>query len=176
MIYKDYFTPSTVIEENHLEHHGVLGMKWGVRRYQNADGSLTAKGKVRVSKEYKKAAIKGNEALRKNYNKMYFDSYNKAADKMNNGEIDKFNKAQEKKYGKDFANREGYTDDYMDIFDKEFSNFMNQTLLDFYESNESYKKGQDLVKQYGMEKWDDLVKTNEAGIRELRSQLKKARG
>ena len=70
MIYKDYFTPSTVIEENHLEHHGVLGMKWGVRRYQNADGSLTAKGKVRVSKEYKKAAIKGNEALRKNYNKM----------------------------------------------------------------------------------------------------------
>ena len=67
-------------------------------------------------------------------------------------------------------------DDYIDIFDKEFSNFMNQTLLDFYESNESYKKGQDLVKQYGMEKWDHLVKTNEAGIRELRSQLKKARG
>ena len=95
---------------------------------------------------------------------------------MNNGEIDKFNKAQEKKYGKDFANREGYMDDYMNIFDKEFSNFMNQTLLDFYESNESYKKGQDLVKQYGMEKWDDLVKTNEAGMRELRSQLKKARG
>ena len=102
------------------------------------------------------------------------ESYNKAANKMNNGEIDKFNKAQEKKYGKDFANREGYMDDCMDIFDKEFSNFMNQTLLDFYESNESYKKGQDLVKQYDMEKWDDLVKTNEAGIRELRSQLKES--
>lgn len=31
---------------NELCHHGVKGQKWGVRRYQNADGSLTAKGRV----------------------------------------------------------------------------------------------------------------------------------
>lgn len=30
-----------------LEHHGILGMKWGVRRYQNKDGSLTNAGKAR---------------------------------------------------------------------------------------------------------------------------------
>lgn len=30
-----------------LTHHGVLGQKWGVRRYQNAGGSLTSKGKER---------------------------------------------------------------------------------------------------------------------------------
>ena len=32
---------------NELYHHGVVGMKWGVRRYQNKDGSLTNAGKRR---------------------------------------------------------------------------------------------------------------------------------
>ena len=33
-----------------LYHWGIKGMKWGVRRYQNADGSLTPKGKKRLAK------------------------------------------------------------------------------------------------------------------------------
>ena len=33
-----------------LMHYGVKGMKWGVRRYRNADGSLTPKGKKHYSK------------------------------------------------------------------------------------------------------------------------------
>lgn len=33
---------------NELYHYGVKGMKWGVRRYQNKDGSLTLAGKKRV--------------------------------------------------------------------------------------------------------------------------------
>lgn len=33
-----------------LNHHGILGQKWGVRRYQNEDGTLTAAGKARYGK------------------------------------------------------------------------------------------------------------------------------
>ena len=33
-------------EDNYLAHHGVMGQKWGVRRYQNPDGSLTAEGRI----------------------------------------------------------------------------------------------------------------------------------
>lgn len=36
--------------EDYLMHYGIKGMKWGVRRYQNADGTLTAKGEKRLAK------------------------------------------------------------------------------------------------------------------------------
>lgn len=39
------------MDNNELMHHGILGMKWGVRRYQNKDGSLTPTGKKRVKSE-----------------------------------------------------------------------------------------------------------------------------
>lgn len=60
-----------------LYHHGVQGMKWGVRRYQNADGSLTAAGKRRrakaesaqkkETKEKAKAAKKAEKAKKASY-------------------------------------------------------------------------------------------------------------
>ena len=60
-----------------LYHHGILGQKWGVRRYQNPDGSLTAAGEKRYNGkngELKKAKDDYRIA-KKQYNKSYNKSY-----------------------------------------------------------------------------------------------------
>lgn len=45
----DYnYEKSTLTE---MYHHGILGQKWGVRRYQNEDGTLTPAGKERYLKD-----------------------------------------------------------------------------------------------------------------------------
>lgn len=38
---------------NYLSHHGIKGQKWGIRRFQNEDSSLTAEGEERYSKKSK---------------------------------------------------------------------------------------------------------------------------
>lgn len=37
------------MESNYLTHYGIKGQKWGIRRYQNSDGSLTSAGRKRYS-------------------------------------------------------------------------------------------------------------------------------
>ena len=54
--------------KNELYHYGVSGQKWGVRRYQNGDGSYTSEGKKRYkksssSKSKKKAIVIGAAAV-----------------------------------------------------------------------------------------------------------------
>lgn len=46
-----------------LQHHGIKGQKWGVRRFQNPNGSLTTAGKQRVSEAKKRIDAKNRGTL-----------------------------------------------------------------------------------------------------------------
>lgn len=91
----NYYDPDVIM------HHGIKGMKWGVRRYQNEDGTLTAAGKKRaaksLTKEYRKSRKtdprtdflklnRANSAARDYYRTQRtrnFLTYRKAESKMN---------------------------------------------------------------------------------------------
>ena len=51
------------MDNKYLQHHGIPGMKWGKRRYQNKDGSLTPAGQKRYDRDQRENAgkKKGNK-------------------------------------------------------------------------------------------------------------------
>lgn len=68
--------------ENELKHWGILGMHWGIRRYQNPDGSLTPEGRERYSKQLKKSIEKENKYGGKVVNSVY-EEFNKKLPELN---------------------------------------------------------------------------------------------
>lgn len=66
--------------QSYIEHHGIKGQRWGIRRYQNPDGSLTDLGRKRygATKDIKKAYRENNKNLTFTAVNMdtYMDKYN----------------------------------------------------------------------------------------------------
>lgn len=62
-----------------LAHHGIKGQRWGVRRFQNADGSLTSAGKKRLEKSEKRDV----KWATRNYDKISSKARKKVSKELN---------------------------------------------------------------------------------------------
>lgn len=80
----EYYT--TTSSGYYLVHSGVLGMKWGIRRYQNEDGTLTPEGRIRYGKQAAKAYFKQDMLRRKQEKANDFKTYKKLGKKIRKAE------------------------------------------------------------------------------------------
>ena len=78
--YENPFKVDTKTPINQLYHHGVMGMKWGVRRYQNPDGTRTAVGKRRERNSQQSQMTENKKQKKK-----------KGIDHLSNEELKKIN-------------------------------------------------------------------------------------
>lgn len=136
MLYDDLVTPGS-----YICHHGIKGQKWGVRRYQNPDGSLTEEGKRRYNSLIEKAKVEANSIMKRTIH----IPWNRAADKINNGLTDQYNDEWIKKHGEnDFENPEyynGYNELWMKLYNQEVDRYYNEVLR----NTRNYRLAQQIV-------------------------------
>lgn len=90
-------------EYNYLEHHGIVGQKWGVRRYQNMDGSLTVEGKKRY-KSTSRLALRELPDYRKNL-KTVKKEFKKYKTENKRTKFANVSLKEKKKIGREYVNK-----------------------------------------------------------------------
>lgn len=141
-----------ILRDDELYHYGVKGMKWGIRRYQNKDGSLTEVGKKRLYKDTKRAykkdhwgyehyerlgsnrLIRGMHAALKEKRKAYEDADYLSKEFQSNTKL--FNTYLKKAHRTD-ARKMGYDpDDMNDIID--VADMYQDSTMDYYRGGKAF--------------------------------------
>lgn len=142
------------IRESDLAHHGIKGQKWGVRRFQNEDGTWTATGRKRYSSEELRTAAKQVQEYNagKLKNQQQMSTEKRQADAKYDREGRKLRAAQAKIAPKDY-------DKAWDKLGKDLDRAHNEA--DKRQAEHDKRLASDLKKKYGIDVNESLKAINQ---------------
>lgn len=148
-----------VYARNELWHHGIKGQEWGVRRFQNEDGTLTAAGKDRYLKG--EAYSKEKKVLAEQHEEKLLDKKSNAHVKQVKNKLNELKKKfdlDDDGKATDDTDRDYYTPEEIQKAENEYKT-MSQFIKDDYDEirkQADAKATQDLIKKYGSESISDI--------------------
>lgn len=178
-------------------HHGILGMKWGIRRFQNSDGSLTDAGKKRY---YADSSGRMTKRTIKEYNKEAKEKMDKAdalyskldrhvidvAKERSKTERDKydaeFRKEFKKTYGTDLTDADfdknpflsaRYESKIDSILDKHYDKAWDDVMRQHFITSKEYKDFTELINEYGDTNLDHKIRNTYRYYRIKEKELNK---